>query len=235
ASFASGTSSPIFAAFLAAFLIGIAAGAAEVAAVCERRDRESEFPAAAVRHLFLASLFGLMILPLILLSAPTGIGLICVILVSGFLVAKTLSVVFPLVAHFAVVPDRHSGIWISILYMANIVGSATGSMLTGFVMTDLLDMNGIAIMLAIFLYALPLGFCWASSHWTPNLRRYALGSLALGSLLVLFGRPHVNHVVEAMLYKTTAGESPPVTSVVENRGGIIAGRGAAPVYGGGWS
>ncbi len=234
ASFASGTSSLIFAAFLAAFLIGIAAGAAQVAAVCERPGLgDTAFPAFVIRNLFLASLLGLLVLPLISISGPLGYGMISLILLAGFVLAKALSAVFPIVVHFAVLPDRHTGRWVSVLYMANIAGSALGSLLTGFVLVDMIDMNGIAVLLAGLLFALAAGLCLANGRWPQALRRYALATLAAGAALVLFARPDVNSVVQAMLYKAAAKSYPPVTAVVETRAGIIAVSSDGTVFGGG--
>jgi spermidine synthase len=65
------------------------------------------------------------------------------------------------------------------------------------------------------------------------LRNWAVGTVLIGGLLIIFGRPLVNHVVEAMLYKSSAGSSPPLVAVIENRGGIIAVSDDGTVYGGG--
>src|SRR5262249_38461241 len=148
ASFTSGTSSPVFAAFLAAFLVGIAAGAAPVSAVCERPGHGGGVPPILIFHLFFSSPFGPLLPPLIAVSGLLGFAMVCIFLLSGFVLAKTLAAVFPVVAHFAVLPDRNSGRWVSVLYMANIIGSALGSLLTGFVLVDIADMNAIAAILS---------------------------------------------------------------------------------------
>src|SRR5262249_48016828 len=154
-----------------------------------------------IRNLFFASLFGLLILPLIAVSGLLGFAMVCIFLLSGFVLAKTLAAVFPVVAHFAVLPDRNSGRWVSVLYMANIIGSALGSLLTGFVLVDIADMNAIAAILSALLFALAIGLCWANAQWPKPLRAYGIGALALGVALIQFGRPDINHVVQAMLYK----------------------------------
>ena len=61
--------------------------------------------------------------------------------------------VLPFLAHLGVAADRKAGVGVSYLYLANIIGSAAGSVATGFV---LMDWFGI-VQIAQILGALGLG------------------------------------------------------------------------------
>ena len=233
ASFASATSPLVLALVLAAFLLGIASGAQRVAEWCADRNPGADLPRSVFRLLLLNGILGLIILPVLSLSAPLGTGLLGEIMLIAFLIAQSLGVIFPLVAHFAVLPDRHSGSRVGLLYLANILGSATGSMLTGFVLSDILGMRSLAILLSVLSFGIVLLFIWLGAQSIKTFRVPLGAALLTACALIAFQEPLSARVMESLLYKARIKDNPPLTHVVENRDGIIAVSPEGIVYGGG--
>ena len=98
-------------------------------------------------------------------------------------VAAFFGVGLPLLAHFGVPADRHSGARLSYLYFANICGSAAGSLLTGFVLLDVMTLGGIAALLAVLGFFIFVGILLLGSRMSPL--RVALTTFALGWLVVV--------------------------------------------------
>src|SRR5262249_36750302 len=63
--------------------------------------------------------------------------------------AGLLGAVLPLLAHFAIAPDDRAGQRLSYLYVANIIGSAAGSLITGFVFMDTLTTSQTSSLLVV--------------------------------------------------------------------------------------
>jgi spermidine synthase len=233
AAFASGTSALEIALVLAAFLAGISSGAQRAAEWCAAQDSGDVTVAQIFRFLLANSLFGLLLLPILSLSAPLGAGVLGIILLMAFLIARFFGVMFPLVAHFAVLPDRHSGARVGILYLSNILGSAAGSMLTGFVLADVLSARELAILLSVLSCFVVLLFVWASERSLTRLRVPIAATLATGCVLIAIQGPLSARVMESLLYKSGASRTPALASVIENRNGIIAVSPDGIVYGNG--
>jgi spermidine synthase len=232
-SFASGTSALALALTLAAFLLGVASGAQLAADWCADLKSDAGLPRNIFRLLLLNGILGLLILPILSLSAPFGNAILGVIMLLTFLIARSLGVIFPLLTHFAVRPDRRSGNRIGLVLLADILGAATGSMLTGFVLADVLGARYLAILLSLLSFAIVIPFIRLSTHGLKSLRMPLGASLAAASVLIAFQGPLSARVMESMLYKTQAKDLPPLARVVENRDGIIAVSPDGTVYGGG--
>jgi spermidine synthase len=233
ASFTSATSALALALTLAGFLLGIASGAQIAAESCADHNSAVGLPRNIIRLLLLNGILGLLILPILSLSGPLGNGILGVIMLLTFLIARSLGVIFPLLTHFSVRPDRRSGNRIGLVLLADILGSATGSMLTGFVLADVLGTRDLAILLSLLSFAIVIPFIWLSAHSLKSLRISLGASLAAASVLIAFQGPLSARVMESMLYKTEAKEHPPLARIVENRDGIIAVSSDGIVYGGG--
>ena len=115
--------------------------------------------------------------------------------------------------------------------MADILGSAAGALLTGFVLTDVLGAQGLAVTLAILTLGMAAPFVLLA--WGAMKRPAFMLSLAFAALLALFQEPLSARVMDAMLYKAELREKPPVSGLVENRDGIIAEGADGTVYGNG--
>jgi spermidine synthase len=229
AAFASGSNSTIFTMTLGAFLLGIASGADDAAQWS--KSGEVNFTSGLCRLLLANGIAGLAVLPFVALSGPLGFGLIAVIALAAFIVARSLGAIFPLVSHLAIPPDGEAGSRAGLLYLINIIGSAAGSLLTGFVLCDVFGIRAQALILS------GLGITLASLitllFGNGKARSAVAMFLALAGLLALFQVPLTRSVVEAMLYKREVGQHTPLADVVENRYGIVAVSTDGTVYGGG--
>jgi len=207
---------------LAAFLLGVASGRNARRNGARIASRAPDLPADILRLLLLNGMLGLLILPALSLSAPLGNGVLGVIMLLTFLIARSLGIVFPLLAHFSVLPDRRSGGRIGLVLLADILGSAAGSMLTGFVLADVLGTRDLAILLSLLSFAIVIPFAWLGAHRlkTSKIRLGAALTAACG--LIVFQGALSARAMESMLYKAQAKDHPPLARIVENRDGIIA-------------
>jgi spermidine synthase len=217
-SYASGSSATAFAVTLACFLTGIAGGSRRAGKVCE------EFhPAAAMRkaadELVWATLLGLLFLPLMAQGAWLDRGVLGLAMIMVYLIARRWGPLLPYLAQFGVPSDDRAGMRISLLYFANIVGSAAGAIITGFVLTDYLTLVQIALALAFAgtVCALILIARLDAEH-TERRRRaaWAVGVLAIGLIVV---PPMSGRVLENLFFKGSADHA--FAHVIENRSGII--------------
>lgn len=219
-SYASGGSASAFACTLCAFLLGIAGGsrrAGELAA-------EASFDAAVrglMQALVVASTAGLLYLPVIDLLAPVPGATLSASLLMVVLIARSWGMVLPFLAYLGIAADRGTGARVSYLYLANIVGSAAGSILTGFVLTQYLPLVGIAQALAVasLICALVL---WRGvggarfAEWrTPA---FAAASAAIAVALLPKLAPNL---LERLQFSDAALAATPFEKVIENRSGIV--------------
>jgi spermidine synthase len=141
-SYATGGSASAFACTLGAFLIGIAQGSSR-AGVLSSGAPSSAAPE-VLRELAIGCVAGLLYLPAMELAAEFHGAVFPISLLFVGIVARAWGVVLPYLAHLGIAADRHSGERVSYLYMANIAGSAAGSILTGFVLVQYVPMVGVA-------------------------------------------------------------------------------------------
>ena len=103
----------------------------------------------------IASLLGFLVTPAFALASRLGLHSAALPVVA--LTTTLMGAVFPLVSHAGVSPDDRAGSRVSYLYVANIVGSAVGSLLTGFVLMDVWSLRTLATAIALGGLALSLG------------------------------------------------------------------------------
>ena len=65
------------------------------------------------------------------------------------LAAALLGAILPLVSHFGIKPDDKAGANVSYVYLANIVGAAAGSLVTGFGFLDLWPLQKVAAVVTV--------------------------------------------------------------------------------------
>ncbi len=145
-SWASGTNPTTFAYLLGSYLAGLAFGALAI----ERRCRSAR---SASNHLWFAGMAlvgGNLVaagLPLVLSTASPSHGQTFA-MVWLSCAAGLLGTTFPIVCHLTVRPDGSAGRGLSFLYLSNIVGSAAGSFVTGYVLMEFLSLWAISGLLA---------------------------------------------------------------------------------------
>lgn len=219
-----------FGLLLGAYLGGLALGSGLFARYCKDRTRAGE-----VRTLYalggfvaLANVVAALVVPVFGWSATftdyrVGLAMVA-------LGASLLGSVLPLVSHFGIEPDDVAGARLSYVYLANIVGSAAGSLLTGFVLMNLWPIATVAVFLAVAGFVVAASPLWVAGG---RGRRVGVAALALLSLLALWAVPRGHdRLYERLLYKWEwAGQR--FARVIENRSGVICVTDDGTVYGGG--
>ncbi|MEA2746516.1 MAG: spermidine synthase [Myxococcales bacterium] len=233
-SFASLGLSGAFGLLLAFYLFGLALGARLAGAFC--KDDAAAGDRTNLRRLaaftFVANVFAWLVVPAFGWSAriwdwPLALGAVT-------LAAAMLGAILPLVCHFAIKPDDRAGANISYVYLANIVGSAAGSLVTGFVFLDLFPLQqvgavitALGMMLVVLLLALSGG--------RDATRSVALGATVASGLLVVMMTPRLyDRIWERLLFKAKFDESSSrFAEVIETKSGVITVTADNVVYGGG--
>jgi spermidine synthase len=235
-SFVSAGAASVFGIVLGMYLTGLAAGA-----VVSRRfvdqPRERGAPEqlrTVALALGLSALAGYIVLPATAWLAARDMwqgGLLLVGLASGM-----FGVVLPVLSHLGIAPTHAAGARLSYLYLANVVGSAVGSLLTGLVLTDIWSIEAIArslVLLGIALAtAVALGIPRAKDGSARAPRVVGLAVAAVAAIL-LTERPLFAQLYERLLYKRAVASMPAFVERQESRSGVVTVAADGAVYGGG--
>jgi spermidine synthase len=230
-SFASGSSATSFALTLSAFLIGIASGSRQAGQNCATLTPDGAKREAVVA-LMKASLLGLLFLPLLDHVAWLGGGTVGVMMLLVYLVARYWGSMLPYLAEFGIAADSQAGVHTALLYLANILGSAAGSIVTGFVLMDYLGLVGIGVALVVASLACVVLLDGALR--LPRSQQVLRAGVATGlALLAIVAMPRWSaNVIEALQWKGSP-EAKSLTRIVENRSGIITVTADGAVFGNG--
>ena len=220
-----------FGLLLAAYLLGLAIGSRAVAFYCREKGGDVRQLRALATFVVIANVIGSLVGPAFAWSAhftDFRLGLAVVAVSAAFLGA-----ILPLVCHFGIDADDRAGVRLSYVYLANIVGSAAGSLLTGFVLMDTLSIGTIAIVLALAGFALAALLVAMSA---PS-RRRSLASYAVlvgCAVVAIVTLPRLNdRLYERLIYKNEYDGTQRFAQVVETRSGVITVSEDGSVYGGG--
>ena len=233
-SFASWGLPGAFGLLLAAYLFGIACGSRIAGAFCKddarAGDRKNLRTLAAFA--FVANLAAWLVVPVFGWTAKRWDWPPALIAVG--LAAALLGAILPLVSHFAIKPDDQAGANVSYVYLANIIGAAAGSLVTGFVFLDLWPLQrvgAIVTALGMLLVALLL----ALSDMGKVRRRVAVVVTLGAAVLVIRKTPDLyDRLWERLLYKAKFDESSTrFAEVIETKSGVITLTRDNLVYGGG--
>jgi len=231
-SFVSGGTATCFSLLLAFYLFGIGCGALAVHDVSKRKLRTDSFKTLRTASLVVAlgSLAAFLVGPAIAFSVSYGRLPYQVTFVFVSVVAALLGSAFPLIAHATIDPLAEAGRDLSYIYLGNIIGSALGSYVIGFIVLDywstravsvLLLVLGLVVAFALVLFARPLK---ASG---PAI------VLIVGVLLVASSNELYSGLFERLLFRTDYGRNSDFKDLVENRSGVIAVDSREVIFGGG--
>ncbi len=230
-SFASGSNSVALGLMLAAILLGMASGARQVG---EQLEKSPEIPTRFLAALIWASVLGLSVLPLLAKSVFLRKNMVFALLPMAILIARALGAVFPLMAHMAVSADGKAGSRVGYVYTTNILGSTLGTLLTGFVLTNVVGLRGLALLLALFTLALTLALAMLTGLLHQRrVQRLEVAGIVAAVALMIFQGPLTNGLFESMLLAIDRTFFGRAVAVVENRSGIIVVSQNGTVYGGG--
>jgi spermidine synthase len=218
-----------FGLLLGAYLFGLAIGSRASARFCKDSDGAGNPRQLKLLAIFvaLANVFSALVVPVFAWSAKfTDHRLALATVAVG---AAMLGSVLPLLAHFAIEPDDRAGARMSYVYLANIIGSAAGSLVTGFVLMDALPLRQIALVLTLAGFGLVaiLGVLGRS-------RAAGVGAaIALGVAAWVLVPPLYDRLWERLLYKSQDDGKTRFSQVIENKSGVITVTDDGVVYGGG--
>jgi spermidine synthase len=232
-SFANASSPTTFGLLLAFYLAGLALGSLATRRFCDtnRTTGDPRQLRALAGFVFFAQVAAFLVIPMLAwcVTRYTWVHALAAVAVAAMLLGAAL----PLVAHFGIAPDDKAGARLSYVYLANIVGSAAGSLVVGFVLLDRWPMAKVSTALALSGYAVVFVLIVASrAHVVYTAGLSALLAVAVdGTRLatpVLFDR-----LYEKLQFKKTLGEGFRFAEVVETKSGVITVTPGGEVYGGG--
>ena len=232
--FLSATRAYAFAGLLSSYLLGLALGSLWSIRVQRKFENgtTTEKSGSVARLVLWANLAGFLVAPLVSWIAAVRIHLPpeshpwywSYPLVG--IAAAWLGTLLPLICHYAVPPDAKVGSRLSKLYLANIVGSGVGSLLTGFVLMEYIPLRWIGFLL------LALGvviYVVLSGRTRRSLMRGGI-ALAAGAALTpaLYWR-----FWERMQGDYDWKNGGAFAQIVESRSGVITVDAQHKIYGGG--
>jgi spermidine synthase len=221
-----------FGVLLGAYLLGLAGGS--FGSRYFVKDPKAQGKLSSLRgvaaFVFFANAIGFFVVPSIARAAHSANPILP--LLSVTIAAGLLGAVLPLLSHFAIPPDDRAGQRLSYLYVANIIGSAFGSLVTGFVFMDRLSLTGVSKLLMLAGFAVAVLLTLASRPGAARAGGALVGAAAAAALLLFAAPKAYDRIYERLLYKTTFDDQR-FEEVVETRSGVIAVGEDGTVYGGG--
>ena len=232
-SFAAESLARSFAVVLGSYLAGIAFGARAAEAFCRKHSKARAQDSMRLTGIFVigANIVGFAVIPTLAFSSRYVKYDATLPLVA--LAAGLLGAVFPFLAHASIRPGYDSGAKLSYLYLSNILGSASGSFVVGFIVMDLWPLSRIALALA--LSGIALGTILLLSSVSKKKMVVAAFACIAGFMIVLTG-PLFSNLYERLCFKSAWYPQIPryhFDHVVENKSGIVSVTSAGLVYGDG--
>ena len=223
-----------FGMLLAVYLCGLAFGSGISGALCARASRgESSRQLQALASLVgLATVAAWLVCPAFAWTV-TQWGDWRPALVAVAVAAALFGSILPLVCHFGIAPDERAGQNLSFVYLANIVGSASGSMVTGFVFMAVWSLRTTSLALALGGIVL-MGLVAAQSTRVGRARGLLGGLVLAGGVAFWLATPVLyDRIYERLLYGPTFLPTTRFEQVVETKSGVVAVSQDGTVYGGG--
>ena len=241
AAFAFEDTPSVFASLLGSYLIGLALGSRAVERYLSR-GREGGNSVRRLSTIVLASsIVSFAVAPFFAIDLmyshangrdPATVVASALILLSICVAAAFFGVIFPLLAHVSIDPDKRPGASLSYIYAANILGSTVGTVLVGFVLMEHLSEYKITLLMlgvgiAVALAILPYG-----EELRPTARRSIALGVAAVVLVPALSRPMFSSLYDRILFKS-AYPTRRFQEVIENRNGVIGVTPDGTVFGGG--
>lgn len=224
-----------FGVLLGFYLLGLALGSLASRALC--RDREAAFEPPQLVTLAGLALAGNAVSFLVLpgLGWLSSLGSVwwLLSLLQVCLGAGLLGTMLPLISHFAIAPDDRAGARLSYLYVLNILGSAVGSLVTGFVLMDVLTLPQLASLLFFLQLLLSAGLLVSAQLPRQRLLAAGAGVVLLQVAVLLLVPALFDGLYEKLQYRRDYQPGNHFAHVIENRHGIISVTTDGQVFGGG--
>ncbi|MEO7112949.1 MAG: fused MFS/spermidine synthase [Polyangiaceae bacterium] len=233
----------VFGLLLAFYLLGIAIGADVSRKYCKDSSEGSNERRLRVIAAFMgvASAASFCVIPLLAQLATLQLHLPSLPLVPAWtlafvavaVAAAMMGAVLPLVAHFGIDADDRAGQKLGYVYLANIIGSTLGSLLTGFVLMEMASTRTISFGLASAGFSMSFLLLLASEPTNGTLAFGWISALACVAASGLCSKPLFNQLYEKLLFKDKFTRDTHLVHVLENRHGVITVDKDTLIYGGG--
>lgn len=227
-----------FGAMLGFYLLGIALGSYVSRACCETvrstgNARNLFVPAGFVVIAVIAGFVVPAVLAHLLGHGIPWISTFPVITVTAALWGSLL----PILSHFAIRPDEKAGEGLGWLYLCNIVGSAAGGLITGFVLLDKLTFGQVNLVLVVA-GLLVVGILISRAGLDKRPMAACLGAtVAMGAGLMVLKPALYTHLYDKLYHKKTFATAKSsgdlFTHTVETKSGVITVSRDGMVTGGG--
>jgi len=221
-----------FGLMLGAYLVGLSLGAVAARRLC--RESTPAERVARLKTLFtlslLGNLAGFFLVPVTAWMLTKDLSWKWSLPLVG-VSAASMGALFPLVAHHWIAPDEKVGSSVSYLYLANILGSTGGSLVTGLVAAEGLGIKAghqLLFILGMGMAGLILGLLPNGERWRPGILVVALATVA-----GFFGQVPFDGVYEKLQYRWTYRPGIRFSHVVETKSGVITVAPNGQVFGGG--
>ena len=217
-----------FATVLGASLCGLAGGSRASADVADQPYAKQV--SHVVRNLSLACFLGAWLLPILSANIP-GYAIKALLVLTAYAIARSFGCVLPFLAQSTIAVDENTGRKLGWLYLFNIFGAATGGIITGFIVFDILTVAVAAQFLALLCILVTLLFLEASRG--PSISKWPVVGIIM-SLTGAINTPSLS----AQLWHRLMFHSPDVEkikpiAIIENRSGVIAVTPSGDVFGAG--
>jgi len=219
-----------FALLLATFLAGIAAGAFLAGKLTEKTPPPESAIGMGMALLVVGALSPVL-LPLVAFLKWKGLSYLFAC-TGFFLVATLLGAVFPILCKLGLTSREDTGRGVGFIYVANILGSAAGSLLVGFVLMNYCGMRCLAAALGAM--AIIIGFSVFKLVHKSTDRAFRVWPVLAFSVLVFLAAQKLYFAFpERLNFGTEAAMALPIVHFVENRNGTITVLSNGAVFGDG--
>jgi spermidine synthase len=224
-----------FALLLGAFLAGIAVGSLGASYISQRLRTRKDFIQFVSVMIVLSNGLGFLLAPVAAEISRYIPSMASTFLFLGlfFATAVVLGSIFPILVHISIHPQDDVGSRVSYVYLANIIGSTAGSLVTGFVLLEYIGYATVSATLAGIGFFAGLILLYTATEGPKS--RAMITTCGIGLMLALtFGTPFLyDGLFEKLLSKEEFVPADRFTSVVENRAGIISVTDDGTVFGSG--
>jgi spermidine synthase len=217
--FASASKAPVFGYMLGSYLLGLALGSLLSPRLLKQGgDLRSKL----ARWLMISSVAAFLVAPFTSIVA-THMFWECgysFVIIAGALIGLT----FPLLCHAAIPPGKNTGSHLSRLYLANIIGSGAGSLLTGFLFLEWMSLQVLSLLL--------LALSWL---WVEGIAHFQLPARLRWQplFMALITLSPFQSFYERLQYKHEFGHGMHFAQIIESRHGVITVDTSNAVYGNG--
>jgi len=221
-----------FGLLLAAYLLGLAIGSRVAGRFCpDEAAGNTKVLRALAGFTFFANVVAWLVVP--------TFGWVCKLwdwppaLAAVIVAAALLGAILPLVAHFGIKPDDKAGVNLSYVYLANIVGSSAGSLVTGFVFFDSFTLQQTSSIVACLGMVLVAALV-ILSDLRGSRRILGVAGTAVAAILFVKLTPLAyDRIWERLQYKTIFKDDTRFLDIVETKSGVVAVTNEKMVFGGG--